>query len=155
MSTFPLVNLASITPVLDLAAYADGDVLFPDMPLAAVAQADARIVTLISIALRDLAKQNGPFDLFFFSAEPATGTYTANGVFTLHDTDSALFVGHVSILATDYANAAASSVATKRNIGLQMETTTGDDLYVIGVSRGVPDYVTASDLMIHLQFIRD
>jgi len=155
MSTFPLVNLVSITPVLDTGAYADGDVLFPDMVLAAVARANTRDVTLISVALRDLAIQNGPFDLFFFSAEPATGTYTANGVFTLHDTDADLFVGHVSILATDYANAAASSVATKRNIGLQMETTTGDDLYVIGVSRGVPDYVTASDLMIHLQFIRD
>lgn len=155
MGIFPLVNLVSITPVLDLAAYADGDVLFPDMPLTAVAKENARTVTLISVAIRDLAKQNGAFDLFFFSAEPATGAYAANGVFTLDDTDSELFVGHVCILATDYANAAASSVATKRNIGLQMETTTGDDLYVIGVSRGAPDYVTTSDLMIHLQFIRD
>ena len=155
MSTFPLVNLVSITPVLDLAAYADGDVLFPDMALAPAARENDRTVTLISIALRDLAKQNGAFDLFFFSAEPATGAYAANAAFDLDDTDADLFVGHVSILATDYANAADSSVATKRNIGLQMDTTTADDLYVIGVSRGVPDYVAADDMMIHFQFIMD
>ena len=155
MGTFPLVKSNSITPVLDTAIYADGDVLFPDMELAAVARKDTRTVTLISISLRDLHAQNAPFDLLFFSEEPATGTYTANGVFTLHDTDADLFVGHVRIAATDYAAAAASSVATKRNIGLQMKTTTADDLYVIGVSRGTPDYNAAGDLKIDFEFMQD
>ena len=142
-------------PTLDLAAYADGDVWFTDMPIASAAREAGGITTLMSISIHDKHKQNAAFDLFFFSGEPATGTYTINDVFTLHDTDGTLFIGHVSILPTDYANASDSSVATKRNIGLQMEATTDAHLYVIGVSRDTPDYATAGDLIIKLNFLQD
>jgi hypothetical protein len=142
-------------PTLDTAVYAAGDVLFTDMPVANAAREAGGITTLMSISIHDKHKQNAPFDLFFFSGEPATGTYTINDVFTLHDTDGTLFIGHVSILDADYADAAASSVATKRNIGLQMEATTDAHLYVIGVCRGTPDYLTAGDLIIKLNFLQD
>lgn len=153
MSTFPIARTVSIVPVLDTAAYAAGEVLFTDMVLAKAARADAGIATLISISGHDLGKQSMAFDILFFNSEPATGTYTINGAFTLHDTDAPLFVGHVNIVANDYAAAAASSVFTKRNIGLQMECLTGDDLYVIGVTRNTPDYVAATDMKINFNFI--
>ncbi|MCK5644701.1 MAG: hypothetical protein KAJ19_28135 [Gammaproteobacteria bacterium] len=145
----------SFAPTLDLAAYADGDVLFTDMPVASAARESGGITTLMSLSIHDKHKQNAAFDLFFFSGEPATGTYTPNGAFTLHDTDGTLFIGHVRILTTDYADAAASSVATKCNIGLQMEDTTDAHLYVIGVSRDTPDYNAAGDLIIKLNFVQD
>jgi hypothetical protein len=146
----------SFAPTLDIApAHTSGDVLFTDMPVANAAREAGGITTLMSISIHDKAKQNAPFDLLFFSAEPATGTYTPNDAFTLHDTDGTLFIGHVSILATDYADAVASSVATKRNIGLQMEADTDAHLYVIGVVRGTPDYATTGDLIIKLNFLQD
>lgn len=145
----------SFAPTLDTAIYASGDVLFTDMPVAGAAREAGGITTLISISIHDKHIQNAAFDLFFFSAEPATGTYTPNAAFTLHDTDGTLFIGHVSILATDYADAAASSVATKRNIGLQMEAATDANLYVIGVCRSTPDYNAAGDLIIKLNFLQD
>lgn len=166
MSTFPIEEIhrgilvaqvfsISHVPTVDTGIYADGDVLFTDMPLAAVARENGGIVTLTSICLRDMGKQNAEFDIFFFGIEPATGTYTINVAFTLHDTDSTLFVGHVSFTEDEYADAAASSVATLTNINLQMECITNDDLYVIGVSRDTPTYASAADLLITYNFIQD
>ncbi len=141
MSTFPIVENVAIVPVLDTNIYGSGDILFIENILTAVARADVGTVTLVSVSGFDLTNTTGvAFELWFFNSEPTEVAYAVNDPFGMGDADALLFVGHVSILATDYVGAVNNCVFTKRNIGLQMETLTGDDLYVIGVIRGTPTF---------------
>ena len=153
--TFPITEKVTIIPVVDTDIFAATDVLFADTLLAAVAREDGGSVTLVSIAGRDLAKQDSAIDLYFFDSEPATGTYAINGAFDLNDTDADLFVGHVAIVAGNYSDGNDNSVFTKRNIGLQMKCLTVDDLYVIGVCRGTPTYAAATDLSFTFSFLQE
>ena len=154
MSTFPIVENVAIVPVLDTNIYASGDILFIENIITAAARANAGTVTLVSVSGYDLALTTGlPFELWFFNSEPTEVAYAVNDPFGMGDADALLFVGYVSILATDYAGAANNCVFTKRNIGLQMEALTGDDLYVIGVTRGTPTYAAADDIGLTFNFI--
>ncbi len=152
MSTFPIVENISIVPVLDTNIYASGDTLFIANLLAGASRANAGTVTLVSVAGYDLTNVTGvAFELWFFNSAPTV--YTVNDPFGMVDADALLFVGVVKITADDYAAAANSCVFTDPNVGLQMKCLTGDDLYVLGVTRGTPTMGAVDDIGITFGFI--
>lgn len=135
-------RVIDVTLVADTSAYADNDVL-------AIPQAVAGNFrgTLESVVLLDEADQAQDIDLVFFNASASLGTI--NGAVNITDADARKVLGVVSILIADYSDMINSQVATKRGIGLVMDTA---QLYIGAIVRsGTPTYA-ASSLKLKLGF---
>jgi hypothetical protein len=153
------VGTASIgvsdTPTITAGAYTALDVVGGVQALANTHRVSGEAVVLQSVVIRDQAAQDNAMTLFFFNANPSNGTYTDNGALTIHDTDLAMCVGAVKVLAADYTPAAANSVATVANIGLQLRSA-GTGLWVIAQCTGTgPTYAATDDLTFVYEFQPD
>ena len=148
-------KLVSVTPTVTAGAYHANDVLGGIQTLTNALRVSAGTAVLQSVTVRDLAAQNVVLQIFFFNANPATGTYTDNGAFDLDDTDSGLCIGKVTISASDYISLVDNSVATITNCGLPLKATTGTSLYAIIRTTGTPTYASTSDLKITFGLLRD
>lgn len=109
---------------------------------------------LQTVIIHDLAIQDAELDIYFFDADPSNGTYTDQAALDIHDTDMTFCVGSVNVAAGDYKDAADSSVATVKSIGLAMASAATDDLWVIFQTRGTPTYV-ADCLSATFVFLQD
>lgn len=149
----------SATPTITAGAYSADDALGDEMVLNVgirdSGSADAFVIQSISIL--DKAKQSIALDLLFFDDTVTPAADNAAADFT----DAQLasnFLGHVSIVAADYAALNDNSVATKRNVGLQLKQETGGTdakIYCYAVTRGAPTYASTSDLVIKFDLACD
>lgn len=142
----------TITPTIDTAVYATGELLFDATIVAAIARANDQRVLVHSISVVDLDDEGAAFDLIF--TNDATTWGALNAVPAVADTVADGIFGHVSIGAGDYVDVGAQKIATITSVGLEIPTVTGaDDIYVFGITRGTPTYGVASDLVIKIGFI--
>jgi hypothetical protein len=145
------LKVIKLTPTLTVAgAYAIGDVIgTPNKASNAVDSVGGQMI-IRSVSLVDAAKQNQPIDLIFFDDLP-TLSNPDNGAFALTDAEMlSKCIGKISVLAADYADAAASSIASKIDLSLVLQAVHGKrDIYCVAVSRGTPTF-TAGDLKILL-----
>ncbi len=149
----------SATPTITAGAYSAEDALGNEMILDVGIKDDGKTDAFViqSISVVDKAKQSIAFDLLFFddSVTPASDNAAADF------TDAQLvanFLGHVSIAAGDYAALNDNSVATKRNVGLQLKQESGGGdgkIYCYAVTRGAPTYASTSDLTIKFDLAAD
>lgn len=111
---------------------------------------------LQTIAIQDLGKQSGAIDVLVFDARPTATTFTDNTALTIAAADLPKLLGVVSIASTDYATFATSSVATKCNIGLVLQTTYSamNVFYLAFVSRDGKTY-SANDLSAVIGILQD
>ena len=152
----------TVSPVVTAGAYHANDIVGgtgAGAGLGINTNANAARVTggtgkLDSIVVRDLAMQNAVLQIWLFSATPAAGTYTDNGAFGLHDTDSALCIGVVTIATTDYVSATDNSIATLCNIGLDYKVA-ATSMFAIFRTTGTPTYAATSDLSLTFNFLRN
>ena len=147
--------LVAITPTITAGAYSANEVVGGIQTLTGALRISAGTAILQSVTVRDLAAQNAVLQIFFFNANPATGTYTDNGAFDLDDTDSGLCIGKVIVNASDYTSLADNSIATITGCGLPLKATTGTSLYAIIRTTGTPTYASTSDLKITFGLLRD
>ena len=147
--------LIAITPTVTAGAYHANDVVGGIQTLTSALRVSGGTAILQNVTVRDLAAQNAVLQIFFFNANPGTGTYTDNAALDLDDTDSGLFIGKVTINAADYISLADNSVATITNCGLALKATTGTSLYAIIRTTGTPTYASTSDLKITFGLLRD
>ena len=145
----------SNTPTVTAGGYTALDIVGGVQALANTHRVSGEAVVLQSVVLTDLAKQDQALTLFFFNANPSNGTYTDNIALDIHDTDMAMCIGHVKILAADYADAADNSLATVANIGLQLRSA-ATGLWVIAQCTGTaPTYAATGDLTFKYEFQPD
>jgi len=147
------LKLINFTPTLAVAGlYASGDQVGGINTLTDSTDWGGSCSVLKSVTLLDGAKQNKAVDLLFFSSSP-TITSIDNGAFALLDSEMlGKCLGKISIAGTDYADAAASSVATKVELSLILKSAAGSkNLFCILVARDAPTY-TNGDLKVLLGF---
>ena len=151
MSGIRTIKYYTVTPTLDTNAYAAADQLGGLNTITDVGDS-YKNVGLLQVSLLDKQKQNSPIDILFFRT---TVAIASSDNAALNITDALLatnYVGHVSILSTDYVDLSANSVACKvfSGEGLRLEMDS-NDLYCILRCGGAPTYA-ASDLVIKLAF---
>ena len=133
--------------------YADNDAIGTITLIPNVCGAVTGFFGLQSVVVQDLSNQKSKLELIFFDSAP-TSTFTDDGAFTLTDADIKAIVGTVIINAGDYQSYAANAVATVGNLGLEMQSTSGADLWMAVISRGTPTYV-ANELSFTIAGFKD
>ena len=141
-----------VTPTITAGAYTVGDVCGGVQTLLNVARTAGGAVVLKSFGIRDLAKQDSDFVIWFFDEEPTNGTYTDNAPLDIHDTDHAMLVGWMDVYSSDFKDAADNSMAYLRNSGLQMTANGSRNLYAIAQINTADTYVGTSDLTFLYEF---
>ena len=132
--------VVSITPVLDTAAYADGDLLFDSTLLADAIRQNGGVSRLESITIVDEEDQGQPLDIYFTTVTADWGTLNS-APSPADATASAIVIGRVAIASGDWADIGGQKVACVRSLGLLLKAlASGTDLYCFGVSRGTGDY---------------
>jgi hypothetical protein len=110
-------------------------------------------VTLQSIVVCDKSTQAAALQFFFFDQDP-NETSVDNGALSIPDASTGFNNGFVNIASADYQTLALNCVATARNIGLKMSTSTGK-LFVLVRTTGTPTYGSTSDLTFRFSFFVD
>lgn len=117
-------KIVGATPTLDTNAYAAGDHMGTLITLTGLL-GDFNQGLLESLAVVDKGKQSKGFTVLLFSSEP-TLVSVDNAALDISDADVASkCLGAFSVAAADYDALNASSVATIKNIGIELTGTDG------------------------------
>jgi hypothetical protein len=137
----------NVTPTIEAAAYATGDLItaLMTLPNPYVSRLQCELEAII---VRDAAAQSAAMDIVFFHTEPTATTFTLNSALTLAAADLPFVAGHRSIVAGNYCAFAANSVGTVTGIGLPVIKPIGvaQTLWAVAISRGSPTYGSTSAL---------
>ncbi len=142
-----IAKVTRFTPTLDTAAYAAGDQM---STLQTVPFLDPLFgAELTHLTLLDRALQKDPIDLFFFSRSVTVASDNAAASFS--DADMEFCLGVVNVLAADFDDNAANSIASvaiNPNMTLRADNR-GRDVFIALVQRGDGDY-DASSIVVSL-----
>lgn len=149
-------DLIEVTPALDTAAYASGDVLFaPTVLLNAVRVSGGKAI-LESILVQDKDKQSGAFDLLVFRSQTVMGA-NLNFPEAITDANGQEILAVIQFISSDYVAFTNFSMARKSlsdtGMGMMLEPTTGTSLWIAAVSRDTKTY-SASGLIFKLGLLR-
>jgi len=150
-------NSIRITPTITAGAYSADDALGNEMELdfgvKTIGTWDA--YTLQSVSLVDKGKQDAEIDVLFFDASVTPASDNAAADFTDAQL-AANFLGIVTISGSDYGDLNDNSVATVKNVGLQLRPVDGTgSIYAYAVTRGTPTYTSTTDLVFKFDVIAD
>ena len=155
-------KVITVSPTVTAAAYSAGNLIGGKLTLAAAVRGTTDGGTqasgeLRSLLLTDKANQKAAIDVVFFNADPTNTTFTDHAAVALNVADLPKYIGHVSILASDYSSlaAATNAAATKPNLGIGFSIPSGSTLYACLISRGTPTYASTSDLSLTVSFSQD
>ena len=142
-------DVLALTPTLDTAIYADGDVLFDTVAIANAANSGVEFMQVVTINVLDEDDQGAAFDLLFLDSNVSIGT--VNAAVSVTDANARSILGRVSVASGDYYDLGGCRIATVRLSGpLALKVAAGaTTLYVAGVSRGTGTY-TASGMKLKI-----
>jgi len=149
-------RVITLTPVLSVAAYADGDQMGVAMALTDALDNPTDVSTVISVAVVDKASQQTDFDLLLFNAQPTTGANHAPCA--ISDAEmAAKFLGVVSVRVANYADLTTCSYASVIGLGLMLQGVagSGNQLWGVFVCRGAPTFTSVSDLVVRVGVEQD
>lgn len=145
--------VVTVTPTIEAASYAAGDLIFDATEIANAVRADGGHAILQSVTLLDKGDQGVAMTLVFANA--ATDFGTLNSAPDPDDTEAATVIGHVAVGVADYVDLGASKVACVKNIGLLLKAGAATSLYVAGINgAGAPTYASTADLVLQLGLLR-
>ena len=147
------INVA-VTPTITAGAYGALDTIGGIQTIAGAARSAAKPTTLMSIIIKDLAMQSANFRIWFFNANPVTGTYTDNAALDIDDTDLGLCVGVVNCSNGEWINGLDNGVLFLGNIGLVM-TPAVTSLFAVVEIIDIETFVSTSDLTFIYGFYRE
>lgn len=149
-------NTIVIAPAITVTAgaYHAGDNIGGVLTLANASRATAIGTTLARVSVLDAANQKAQLEILFFSATPASSTFTNNAAPVIHASDVGKYVGRCTVYASDYLTVGAKAVACIANIGLAMIPAATSLFYVI-LTPGAPTFAAVTDLAISMAFYRD
>ena len=141
----------TLTPAVDTAIYAAGDVLFTATELTGVGRVSGGVVILQTLNVIDVDDEGAAFDIYFFDRTVTFGAI--NGAPSINDTDVLNFLGTVAVATGDYKDLGGAKVACLKSIGLEMKPN-ATSLWVAGVVVATPTYTAATDLKLGFGFLR-
>jgi len=147
------INIA-VTPAITAGGYSALDTIGGIQTLANASRASGKPTTLMSIVIKDLAMVSPDFKIWFFNANPSTGTYTDNAALDINDTDSALCVGVVNCANGEWINGLDNGFLFLGNIGLVM-TPAVTSLFAVIETVNAETFITTSDLTFIYGFYRE
>jgi hypothetical protein len=151
-------KFVTVTPTIVAAAYADGDVIGTNNPIALseVVRGDALTALLMSVQARDKSNSRPALDIIFFHTTPSGTTFTDNAAVSVVDGDLAKIAAVVSIATTDWINLGAGAVAFITGIAAPVQAIAGArKLFAAIVARGAVTFGSASDLSLEVGFFQD
>lgn len=134
----------SVTPTVDTAIYASGELMGGKLTISNAARLGVYTGTISSVIISDLDSDAVDIDVVYFKSDPSSTTFTDQAAFDIADADLLKIVCVVSV--TDYFVFSDNSVGIAQNANCPFDLGDGTTLYAALVSRGTPDYATASDL---------
>ena len=149
-------SIVSVTPTVSNAvAYTANDQVGGVQTIASAVRTGVGTAILESITVIDKTVQSAALEIFFFNATP-TMVGADNDAFDILDANVGGCLGYVAVAAADYkAIAASSSVATVRNIQLQLAPASGTSLFAVVKTTGTPTYDSTSALTFKYGFKQD
>ncbi len=143
-------NICRVIPVITAGAYSAADQVGGVNEIKLATSGPGKKAKLVSLAISDGGKQSAQLNVFLFREAP-TMTGVDNDAFALADSEMYKCVGAVAVAAADYVAAAASSVATIKNIDLIVDSKAGS-LYAVICCVATPTYVAVNDLQLTFGF---
>ncbi len=142
-------DVIAVTPTVDTAIYASGDVLFATTAIANAVRANDERAVLMSVAVIDKDDEKPAFRMLFFKANVTSGAI--NGAPSISDADAANYLGHIDIAAADYVDLGGVSVACQKSINLLLESASGTTtVYCFAyLTAGTPTFTAGTDLVIN------
>lgn len=141
------------TPVIDTAAYAQGDVLFISQICSNAAWKVDQIMKLEQVMIIDEDDETAiDLTLIFLDANVSVGAL--NAAFAPSDTVARSITGKFAIVAADWLDAGGVKIAMK-SPGVFVKPVSGTrDIYIAGYIPGAmtPTYTTAADIKMRLCF---
>lgn len=156
-------KLVTVTPVIQAAAYADGDQLGSLFALVDALDDSSGTGGILSLSLVDKSKQKSALDILLFSGKPVVAS-ADNAALDISDAEMAQkFIGKVHVSVSDYTDLANCSIACLTQVALLVNTVkdanngnpSGRDIWCILMCRGTPTYVSTSDLVLKVGVIQD
>lgn len=151
--TLTYTKVVSVTPTIDTAVYASGELVGGLITLERATRNGVHTGLISSIALSDLDSDAADIDVVIFDSNPTATTFTDNAAFDVADADLLKVICWVSV--TDYILFSDNSVGLAQNVNCPFEILSGTTLYAALVSRGTPDYATVSDLTLRVGILQD
>lgn len=147
--------IVSVTPVVSNAvAYSAHDQVGGIQTIASAVRTGVGTCVLESLVIIDKGAQSAALNVFFFNASP-TLVGADNTAFDLLDANMDGCIGVAVVAAGDYTTTASSSVATVKDIQLQLAPASGTSLYAVAKTTGTPTYTSTSDLIFKYGFKQD
>jgi hypothetical protein len=143
---FDGVSIA-ITPAVDTAIYASGDLLFAPTKLQDATQNTKGLAILRTLVLLDSDNQKPAMDLLFFDSDPGS-LGALNAALDMPAAALAKLIAILNVATGDWTTLKTSTNA----IGIKTPTLMlpaaqkSKDFWVAGVSRGTPTYTAATSL---------
>jgi len=129
------LNTIRVTPAVQAAAYAGGDVIGGKMTFTGLAKDNrAGYITGAIVSFKDVLPTQ-ILDLFIFGTDPTNSTFTENAAIDINVADFAKLLGVIQVAAADWIGDAAGAVATKTP-KIPFKGTAGEEIYAVGVIRG-------------------
>lgn len=154
-------KVITLTPTISTGAYAVGDQLGDLQELSSAMDDSSGTGELLSISVHDKQAQSMALDVLLFNDLPTVSS-TDNVSLDISDSEMASkCLGSVRVAAADYITLAASSMATVKNIKLQLNAvksannTTGRSLWAILRSAGTSTFGSTSDLVVKIGILQD
>lgn len=145
--------VVDVTLTLDTNVYASGDVLAEVQEAANVLRVSGGSAVLHSLQVIDKDYQGQALDVVLFDNISAS-LGTENAAVSITDTDAAGILGVVEVASADYVDLTNSQIASKADIGLVLEVSSGTSIGVGAISRGTGTY-TANGIVLRLGVLQD
>lgn len=152
-------RLVSVTPTIEAAAYATGDVIGGKLTFTNALQQTVASGYAVSAMISDKAAQAVDLDLVLFRQDPSSTTFTENAALDINDADLSKVLGVINFASASRFAFADNSVHYVGSLALPIEgrSSTGmsGTIYGVLVSRGAPTFASTSDLTITIGVARD
>lgn len=147
-----IIHRAQVTPTISITpAFTAGDAMHTgavQIPNALQYEGSGQIV---GVTISDLDKKTTDLTVVFFNGNPSNSTITANAALDIDDGDLLNCLGHIKIVAADYASFNDNCIATKEClIPIDCGKDNRSDLYMVLMSDDTDDFDTATALTVSI-----
>lgn len=147
-------DVIQVIPTVDTNIYASGDTLFDTTAIANGVRVSGGQAILQSLSIIDKADQTAAaMTLYFFNTATSCAFGTINSAPSITDANALKFLGSVTIDAADWVDLGGVKVASKRGLGLVLESANVREIGVAATVAGTPTYAAATDLVLNLGFL--
>jgi len=130
--------------------YAAGDVIGAAFQLKMASRIMGAGGMVRSVILTDLDNLKSAVDIVLFNAAPTSSDVVDNAKYDLADTDLPLYLGHISVLGSDYISFNDNAVGIKECELPYVSAYESGDIYALVICQGTPTYTTNSSLAVSL-----